>query len=63
MRRKVDEYFRAGTKLVWLVDPRARTVLVHTSSQEKLLLTDRDILTGGNVLPGVALTLCDLFTL
>jgi Uma2 family endonuclease len=63
MQRKVDEYFRAGSRLVWLVDPRARTVLVHTSAHETVLLTERDVLTGGDVLPELTIRLSELFTL
>ena len=31
MARKRDKYFRAGVRLVWEIDPRARTVRVYTS--------------------------------
>ena len=31
MKRKLKEYFAAGTQLVWYFDPRARTVTVYTA--------------------------------
>ncbi len=31
MARKLDEYFKAGVKLVWLVDPKTKTVRVYTA--------------------------------
>ncbi len=61
MERKLKEYFLAGTRLVWLVDPETRTVRVYTSPEEPLTLTERDTLDGGDVVPGFALPLKDLF--
>jgi Uma2 family endonuclease len=55
MRRKLRDYFHAGGKLVWIVDPGARTVRVHTSPRRSTLLTEDDTLTGGKVLPGFRL--------
>jgi Uma2 family endonuclease len=61
MERKLKEYFLAGTRLVWLIDPDARTVEVYTSPDEATTLTEADTLTGGDVLPGFALPLKQLF--
>jgi Uma2 family endonuclease len=61
MERKLKEYFLAGTRLVWFVDPDARTVEVYTSPDESTLLTEADTLTGGDVLPGFTLALKELF--
>ncbi len=62
MQRKVQEYFTAGVRLVWLVDPETRTVAVYTApDQPPNLLTDRQTLDGGAVLPGFTLPLSDLF--
>jgi Uma2 family endonuclease len=57
MRRKLQDYFRGGTKLVWIVDPQARTVHVHTSPRRFTVLTEEDTLTGGKVLPGFSLSI------
>jgi len=61
MDRKRGEYFRAGTRLVWQVDPRARTVTVYTSPDNPAVLRGDDVLDGGAVLPGFALPLSELF--
>jgi Uma2 family endonuclease len=61
MARKRGEYFRAGTRLVWEIDPRGRTVRVYTSETAFTDLTAADTLTGGPVLPGFALPLAQLF--
>jgi len=59
--RKRREYFAAGTKLVWEVDPDARTVTVYTDPTTHTVLTATDTLDGGAVLPGFTLPLADLF--
>jgi Uma2 family endonuclease len=61
MKRKLREYFKAGTKLVWLVDPKARTVRVHTSPRKVRLVTEQQTLDGGEVLPGFQLPMRKLF--
>jgi Uma2 family endonuclease len=61
IERKRREYFAAGTKLVWEVDPDARTVTVFIDPATSRVLTMVDTLDGGTVLPGFALPLADLF--
>ena len=61
MARKIHEYFASGCRLVWLVDPRNRTVAVYTSPAEPIILTEKQTLTGGDVLPGFRLPLRKLF--
>ena len=53
----------SGCRLVWLVDPRTRTVAVYTSLAKPVLLTDKQTLTGGDVLVGFRLPLRKLFGL
>jgi Uma2 family endonuclease len=61
MARKRDEYFAAGVRLVWEIDPRKRTVRVYTTPTRSTTLTAADTLDGGTVLPGFTLPLADLF--
>jgi Uma2 family endonuclease len=63
MARKVREYFASGCRLVWLVDPRDRTVAVYTSPAKAVVLKEKQSLTGGDVLPGFQLPLQNLFRL
>lgn len=58
---KIDDYFRAGTKLVWIVDPIARSVTVYTVPDDSSVLDESQNLEGGGVLPGFCLPLTDLF--
>jgi Uma2 family endonuclease len=62
MERKRREYFDAGVKLVWIVDPRARSVTSYTSPDEHRDYLEEDTLDAGEVLPGFSLPLHDLFS-
>ena len=63
MDRKRAIRFAAGVRLVWEVDPLARTVAVRTAPDASTVLTEEagDTLTGGSVLPGFSVSLADLF--
>jgi Uma2 family endonuclease len=61
MARKRQEYFNAGVRLVWFVDPDARTVEVYTAPDQSTALNEGDTLDGGAVLPGFAVPLRELF--
>jgi Uma2 family endonuclease len=61
LAEKLHDYFAAGTRLVWYVDPDQQHVEVFTSESEKRVVTTTDLLDGGNVLPGFTLSLADLF--
>lgn len=58
---KAHYYMANGTRLVWIVDPAKRLVIVLTPDDEEILL-DGETLTGGDVLPGFTLPLHDIFT-
>ena len=61
MERKLRDYFLVGTQLVWLVNPRKRTVRVYTAPDESRLLQEEQSLDGGDVLPGLSLPLREVF--
>jgi len=61
MVRKLTEYFEAGVRLVWYVDPKKRTVKVFTSLEESRVLTEKHTLDGGEVLPGFTLPVKKIF--
>jgi Uma2 family endonuclease len=57
---KVDEYLRSGTKQVWVISPRSKTVIVYRQNG----VTAYDInstLDGGDVLPGFKLPVAAIF--
>lgn len=61
MTRKLYDYFSAGVRLVWFVDPACRTVRVLTGVGNVTLLSETQSLDGGVVLPGLVVPLRDLF--
>ena len=61
MARKRAEYFASGVRLVWEVDPIARIVTVFEAPDRSLVLDESQVLDGGDVLPGFALPLANLF--
>jgi Uma2 family endonuclease len=63
MKRKLGEYFQAGVRLVWYVDPKARTVRVYHAPERSTLIPENGTLKGAKVLPGFALPLTELFAL
>jgi Uma2 family endonuclease len=61
IQRKLAEYFGAGVRLVWLIDPKSRSASVHTSPTRSTKLDESQNLEGGDVLPGFSLSLRELF--
>jgi Uma2 family endonuclease len=60
MREKADYYLANGVRLVWLVYPEKRLVVVRTPDSEDIL-TENDTLDGGDVLLGFTLSVRDIF--
>ena len=60
---KAQMWLRFGVRLVLLVDPDARTVTVMPHDGPPQTLTDADTLDGGDVLPGFACAVRDIFDL
>ncbi len=59
---KIDGYLADGVRLVWLVDPQRHKVVVYTAdSDQQTTLSERDTLTGGDVLPGLNVPVKSLF--
>jgi len=61
MKRKIEEYFSAGTELVWVIDPERRTGEVYTSPQNPRRIDISGALPGEPVLPGFSVAMKDLF--
>ena len=58
---KLREYFAAGVKLVWVVDPRARSVYAYRSLIDLRELMETDTLSGEEVLHGFTARVAALF--
>jgi Uma2 family endonuclease len=58
---KVDEYLAAGAKLVWVVNPKRRTLTIHRPSGAPQVLRDADELSGEDVIPGFRCSVAAIF--
>lgn len=61
MDEKLAVYLGAGVRLVWVVDPRRRTVAVHRPGREPEVMWEGDDLDGEDVVPGFRLPVAELF--
>jgi Uma2 family endonuclease len=61
MLTKVQEYLRAGARLVWVFHPRTKTVMVYRANGEVLLIQGQEELSGEEVLPGFHCRVHELF--
>lgn len=61
MARKRASYFKAGVRLVWIIDPETRTARAYTGPDQAVQFDASGVLDGGDVLPGFLLPLGDLF--
>jgi Uma2 family endonuclease len=61
MEIKLDDYFEAGVRLVWFVDPGTRSATAYTERNKKSAIGPDGTLEGGAVLPGFQLSLQALF--
>jgi len=59
IQRKVDDYLTAGVKVVWVVDPAARTVTAHRRDVAPQVFLEDDTLTIEDVIPGFQLLVRD----
>jgi Uma2 family endonuclease len=61
MERKLEDYFDAGVRLVWHIDPRQRSARVFTAADGGTPVKEDESLSGDPVLPGFTLSLRELF--
>lgn len=58
---KVAEFKSVGVKLIWVISPETRTVLIRRADGTCAELDETGTLSGENVLPGFACPVADLF--
>lgn len=58
---KVLTYLDTGVRLVWIIEPRRRTVTVWAADRTGKVLTETDNLDGGDVLPDFRLPVSEIF--
>ena len=58
---KVAQWLGTGALMVWVVNPKRRTVAVYRSETEIVVLTEKDTLDGADVVAGFQIAVADLF--
>ncbi len=61
MHHKIEEYFENGSKLLWVIHPDERFVLVYHSPQPDRLLRNHDLLDGEDVILNFKVPVSELF--
>lgn len=61
VREKVEDWLRAGVRLVWVVYPSVRTVDVYRPGSDVRVLGEADVLEGEDVVPGFSLPVRQIF--
>lgn len=61
VKEKLGDWLGAGTRVVWIVDPRRRTVTVYRSITDVTRLSEGDELDGGDVVPGFRCKVSEIF--
>ncbi len=60
--QKVQDWLQAGVRVVWVVDPLAKTVAVHREGAPVRIYGEGDTLAGEDVLPGFECKVSDIFS-
>jgi Uma2 family endonuclease len=58
---KVEDWLMAGTRAVWIVNPRKRSVTVYRSTSDMKRLSESDELDGGDVVHGFRCKVSEIF--
>jgi Uma2 family endonuclease len=58
---KVEEYFAAGVRQVWLISPTYRTLTIYHAPTRTTILTEADELVDSETVPGFRLKVGELF--
>jgi Uma2 family endonuclease len=61
VEEKAGDYVAAGTRLVWVVNPRTRTITIYRGGAEPVVLREADSLDGEDVVPGFKCGVSEVF--
>lgn len=62
LQSKMKEYLSCGVKLGWLINPDAKQVEIYRQGREKEVLYNPEILSGEAIMPGLTVSLTEIFT-
>ena len=63
LQQKVNEYLATGTRLVWVVYPNTKQVVVHQPGAVVSVFSEEQTLTADPVLPGLSIPVGEIFTI
>ena len=58
---KIEDWLTAGVQQVWVVNPRKKNVAIHARGKDVTILTTKDHLDAGDVVPGFRLAVMEIF--
>lgn len=58
---KVGDWLDAGTRLIWVIDPKRRRIRTYRANGDQTITDERGLLDGEDVLPGFACPVQSLF--
>jgi Uma2 family endonuclease len=61
IEEKVDDYLSAGARLVWVVNPRRKTVTIHRTGADPVIRREQDSLDADDVVPGFVCRVEEIF--
>jgi len=61
VEKKVMEWLEFGSRMVWVVSPKLRTVTVYRSLTDIVTLTEKDTLDARDVVPGFGIAIGEIF--
>ena len=59
---KISHWLASGAKVVWALEPKAKTLTIHRKGMRPIVLTELDTLTCEELLPGFSYELAILFS-
>lgn len=61
VEEKVQHWLDASARMVWVVSPKLHTITVYRSLSDIVLLTEKDTLDGGDIVPGFRIAVAEVF--
>ena len=59
--RKIAHYLGAGVRVVWIADPKTKTIAAHRAGEKPRIFSESETLTIDDVIPGFRLAVADVF--
>jgi Uma2 family endonuclease len=61
LMQKIEDYLQAGVRMIWVVFPKSRTILVFRPDHSVSMLKPENELSGEDVIPGFSCRVAELF--